>query len=118
MHKLNITFEDADFDDLNAAADEEGMSVQEIIIYKLTGRKPAFTAKDAIERAKVRYGNLPDGQRTFTLPELYGSDWTINMGYAGVFGKRFFKYVEAHPELGVSFDGMVHSGRHAQYKLD
>ena len=102
---------------LEDAANEMHMKLQDYIRYKLFELKTIFTADEAVKR--IQNGEFddtakyPDG---FTLPDVYGDEWTIERGPAGVFGKAFFNYVtQANPDLGIKFKDMGKNGRLAHY---
>ena len=50
-----------------------------------------ITPEIAISKALSKY-NKGD---TFSVPEIFGDEWTLTNGYAGVFGRRFCKLVES-----------------------
>ncbi|MFC7782899.1 hypothetical protein ACFQWC_00215 [Rossellomorea sp. GCM10028870] len=73
-----------------------------------------FTLEEAFKR--IREGNFEIGDE-FGLPDVYGKDWTIQRGPAGVFGKKFFNLINAYPDLGIKFKDMGKYGRRAVYKI-
>lgn len=102
---------------LEDAANEMNMKLQDYIRYKLFDLKTIFTVDEAIKR--IQNGGFddtakyPDG---FTLPDVYGTEWTIERGLAGVFGKTFFNYVtRENTHLGIEFKDMGKNGRLAHY---
>lgn len=102
---------------LEDVANEMHMKLQDYIRYKLFDLKTIFTADEAVKR--IQDGEFddtakyPDG---FTLPDVYGDEWTIERGPAGVFGKAFFNYVtQDNPDLGIKFKDMGKNGRLAHY---
>ena len=103
---------------LQENAKNMNMSIQDYIRHKLFDIQTIFTVAEAIKR--IQNGNFsnpvkyPDG---FTLPDVYGNDWTIQHGAAGVFGKEFYKYINDNPSLGITFINMGKNGRLAHYKL-
>lgn len=56
--------------------------------------------------------STPDG---FTLPDIYGEDWTIERGPAGVFGRKFYNFITDNPDLGINYKDMGKNGRRAHY---
>lgn len=87
---------------LEQAAEAMQMSVQDYIRYKLFDVKTIFTVDEAVRR--IQNGDFNDSEKYpegFTLPDVYGKEWVIERGPAGVFGKRFNEYIEANPELGI-----------------
>ena len=102
---------------LEDAANEMHMKLQDYIRYKLFDLRTIFTVDEAVKR--IQNGEFddtakyPDG---FTLPDVYGAEWTIERGPAGVFGKTFFYYVtQENPDLGIKFKDMGKNGRLAHY---
>ena len=95
------------------SAQGEGITVQDYIRKKLFDIKTIFTPREAVERALRKYkkGDV------FTLPALYGDEWTLPRGAAGIFGKRFYTYVTSECSSKIAFDKMIDYGRHAQYKI-
>ena len=88
---------------LEQAAEEMQMSVQDYIRYKLFGIvETIFTVDEAVRRIQNGdFHNLDKYSEGFTLPDVYGKDWIIERGPAGVFGRKFNEYVKANPELGI-----------------
>lgn len=87
---------------LEQAAEQMQMSVQDYIRYKLFGIKTIFTVDEAVRR--IQNGDFYDLEKYpkgFTLPDVYGPEWIVERGFAGVFGRRFNEYIEANPELGI-----------------
>lgn len=101
---------------LEQAAETMQMSVQDYIRYKLFDIKTIFTVDEAIKRIQNGdFHNLekyPDG---FTLPDVYGEEWVIERGPAGVFGRSFNKYIIDNPDLGIVYHGKGNQRRRAYY---
>ena len=97
-------------------AKEKHMSLQDYIRFKLFGLTTIFSVDEAVRRTQAGdFANTekyPDG---FTLPDVYGDEWTIERGPAGVFGKNFYNYTEGNPGLGIKFKDMGKNGRRAHY---
>lgn len=76
------------------------MSIQDYIRSRLFDDTTIFTVDEAIRR--IRNGHFQNTE--FTLPDVYGTSWTITkeMG-AGALGKSFYNYISEHPELGIRF---------------
>jgi hypothetical protein len=110
---VKVSLNDEYYLKLQEMAQGEKMSVQDFIRSKIFTATSIFTPTEAVDRAIKKYssGNF------FTLPELYGDDWTIERGFAGVFGKRFYNYVSDRGTDKIEFARMVDYGRHAQYKM-
>lgn len=81
---------------------------------KLEGDKtmpnPEFTPIEAVEKTKDINFKEP-----FTLPDVYGDEWTMTRASgAGAFGRNFFYYISKHPEEGISrIDGLKIDNRAA-----
>ncbi len=112
MPVIKLTLNEQYYTLLQGWADAEGVSLQEYIRNALFNeKKTIFTPAEAVSRALKKYR---PGE-AFTLPELYGPEWSIERGVAGVFGRQFFRYVEEeHPGV-IKYDKQVNCGRHAQY---
>lgn len=112
---VKLTLSKEAYDELESLAKESHQSIQDYIRSKMFGES-IFTVDEAVKR--IQTGNFddtelyPDG---FELPDVYGSDWTIPRGPAGVFGKNFYNFVEDNPNLGIKFKDMGKYGRRAVY---
>lgn len=94
-------------------AEEQGVSIQDVIRNKLFDITTIYTPEEAVKRALNKY----QPGDTFTLPLLYEGEWNLKRGESGVFGKQFFNYVEDRCQGKIKFDQMVNYGRHAQYQV-
>jgi len=118
MPVVKLTLNEKSYQELQRLAEEDHQSMQDYIRCKIFGNS-IFTVDEAVRR--VQAGNFdntelyPDG---FELPDVYGNDWTIPRGPAGVFGKNFFNHVEANQELGIKFKDMGKYGRRAVYTYE
>lgn len=113
MPTIKFSLNEEHFKILEEMAKGDGVSIQDCIRNRLFDVSTIFTPVEAVNRALRKYSS----GETFTLPKLYGDDWTIERGVAGVFGKQFFNFVEAECSEIIKFDKMVESGRRAQYKI-
>lgn len=113
MPIVKISLSNEYYQKLQEMARKEKVSIQDYIRDRLFTETSIFTPAEAVERALNKYSS----GEYFTLPELYGDDWTIERGVAGVFGKRFFNYVSDEGTDKIEFAGMTDYGRHAQYKM-
>ncbi|EJT6613107.1 DUF1413 domain-containing protein [Clostridium perfringens] len=113
MPIIKLSLSDESFKKLQEMAQDKKMSIQDYIRDRLFIETSIFTPAEAVDRALNKYSNGD----CFTLPELYGVDWTIERGVAGVFGKRFFNYIESGGSDKIEFVGMTNYGRHAQYRM-
>lgn len=85
---------------LKTLAEDKRMSIQDFIRYKIFDETTIFTIDEAVTR--IQNGNYKD--KEFTLPDVYGDDWTMSReDGAGALGKNFFNYITDHPELGIRF---------------
>ena len=113
MPIIKLSLSDEYYKKLQEMAQNEKMSIQDYIRDRLFTETSIFTPVEAVKRALNKYNS----GGCFTLPELYGKDWTIERGVAGVFGKRFFNYIENGGSDKIEFAGMTNYGRHAQYRM-
>ena len=113
MPIVKVSFNEQLYQKLQEMAQEEKMSMQDLIRNKVFPDTSIFTPAEAVERAIKKYSSGD----CFTLPEVYGGDWTLERGVAGVFGKRFYNYVTDDGTDKIKFVGMVNYGRHAQYRM-
>ena len=112
MAVVKLTLNDEYYQRLKEMADAENKSIQDYIRDKIFNLSTIFTPEEAIRR--IKNGNF-ESSEGFTLPDVYGDDWTIERGLAGVFGKKFYNYVKKKPELGIRFKDMGKYGRRAVY---
>lgn len=107
---VKFSLDDAHYQQLEEMAKEQGLSIQDLIRHKLFDVTTVFTPQEALTRALAKYQK---GDH-FTIPELYGEDWTLERGAAGIFGRQFYNFVLEHPDK-VRF--VNKNGRHAQYEI-
>lgn len=112
MAVYKLTLNDEYAKKLEEMAKKEGVSVQDYIRNKLFDCETIYTPAEAVKRIMKKY----KCNDCFTLPQVYGDDWNIQRGAAGVFGKQFFNYVVEECPDTIKFVGMVNYGKHAQYK--
>lgn len=112
MSVVKLTLNEEHYQMLKEMAENENKSMQDYIKEKIFNINTIFTPEKAIERIKNGNFTGPDG---FTLPEVYGDEWTIERGDAGVFGRKFNNYITNNPDLGIRFKGMGKYGRRAVY---
>lgn len=84
---------------LEKLAEDAHMNIQDYIRYKIFNKTTIFTVNEAVNR--IQNGNFENIE--FTLPDVYGDEWTIERGPAGVFGKNFYNHITDHPELSIRF---------------
>ena len=114
MPTIRFTLDEEHAKLLEEDAQRAGQTVQDYIRLRLfpTTAGTVFTPQEAVRRALAKHKK---GDR-FTLPGVYGEDWTIPLGMAGAFGKKFFNYVST-PDSPIRFVGMTDHGRRAQYEI-
>ena len=116
--KLSLTNEElAELQNL-LSADEttENMSIQDFIRFRLLGKSnpQIFTPEEAVRRALEKFSSEDN---PFTLPDIYGEDWTsLNPRMTGVFGKKFFNYLK-NKESALMYAGMTVDNRRATYRV-
>lgn len=112
MPVVKLTLNDEYYQILKDMADAENKSMQDYIRDKIFNLNTIFTPEEAVRRIQEGSFTDPEG---FTLPDVYGDDWTIERGPAGVFGKKFYNYITDNPDLGIKFKDMGKYGRRAVY---
>ncbi|MBU3214782.1 DUF1413 domain-containing protein [Clostridium estertheticum] len=113
MAVYKFTLNDEYSHKLEQMAKKDGVSVQDCIRNRLFNLTTIYTPVEAVKRAMNKY----EKDVCFTLPELYGAEWNIQRGVAGVFGKQFFNYISHECSDKIKYVGMTNYGRHAQYKM-
>lgn len=100
MPTVRFALNDEYYSRLENDAHDARMNIQDYIRLKLFGEKTIFTVDEAVRR--IHAGSF-DGIE-FTLPDVYGDDWTMSReDGAGALGKHFFNHITDHPELGIRF---------------
>lgn len=116
MPVIRVSLNDESYEELQKMAKAENLSIQDYI------RKVVFQKEDTIFTVEEAVRRIQEGAvdhlDEFTLPDVYGDEWTIERGPAGVFGKNFYNYVEEHTEFGIRFKDMGKYGRRATYTLE
>ena len=72
-----------------------------------------ITPEIAVSKALAKYTK---GDR-FTVPEIFGDDWNLANGYAGVFGRLFFKLVSSDFSDKIRFTETYNRKGHAVYEI-
>lgn len=70
-----------------------------------------ITPEMAVSKALEKYSK---GDR-FTVPEIFGEEWTLSNGYAGVFGRRFAELVKSSDKI--RFTETFNKKGHAIYEI-
>lgn len=112
MPTVKFTLSEEYYQELERWAEEEGVTIQDCVRNRLFNLTNIFTPEEAVNRALSKFA---PGE-FFTLPDVYEEAWTIGSG-AGIFGKKFFNYVETECQGRIEFVRMINSGRRAQYKV-
>lgn len=103
--KYTLTLTEEESKKVERMAKDKAVSVQQYIKLCIFGNdypEVIFTPPEAVRRALL----YPHGT-TFSLPSLYGDAWTLKRGAAGVFGKRFYNYVDVEKATDeIKFVGM------------
>lgn len=114
MATIKFSLSDDYYCKLETAAKNKKMSIQDYVRYKLFDIYSIFTVTEAVRRVQV--GDFKN--KTFSLPDLYGDEWTLERGLAGVFGKKFYNYISEHTELGIKAQGYDKKTRREIYKYE
>lgn len=96
---------------LTNEAKKRGITLQDYIRSKVFDDESIFTPAEAVNRAKNKFSN----DDVFSLPDIYGNEWNVQRGAAGVIGRNFYNFVEEHPEHGITYVGI--RNRRAVYKI-
>lgn len=115
MKIVKINFSDEQYDTIKQLAEGQGMSIQDLIRTRFILNDTIFTPEEAVRR--IRNGSV-DGMERFTLPDVYGDEWTLSKGPAGAFGKAFYNYVTIQTEHGIRYIAHGNDGRRAVYCLE
>ena len=110
--KLSLT--DKYYQKLKNMADAEFMSIQDYIRSKIFQERTIFEPEEAYRRATD--GSFLPGEE-FTLPDIYGEEWTLETSPAGVFGRRFNKYIKSF-DSGIKHVTENQNVRRAVYKIE
>ena len=100
---------------LEKDAEDNMMTVQDYIRFKLFPSENIFTVLELVKRIQER------GPTTeFTIPDLYSpEEWSlVDRAVAGVLGKNFFKFTSSHPNLGISLVPNRRVNRRAVYSYN
>lgn len=100
MPTVRFALNDEYYTRLENDAKDAHMNIQDYIRFKLFNERTIFTVDEAVRR--IKEGNWENIE--FTLPDVYGDDWTMSReDGAGALGKYFFNHITEHPELGIKF---------------
>lgn len=90
------------------------MSVQDYIRSVLFPEQvPSVTPEIAVTKALEMFSK-GDG---FTVPEIFGDDWNLSNGYAGVFGRRFNKLISEKYSDRIRFTDTFNRNGNAIYEI-
>lgn len=114
MPYFKLSLSDPEMKLLDQWAEDAKMTRQDYVRYKLFGKKTSkdFTPEEAVRLAREKHarGELSS---PFSVPMIYGDAWTLERAVAGVFGRRFFKYIDEgnapdiKPTYNVNFKGQA-----------
>lgn len=100
MPTVRFALNDEYYHRLENNAQNANMNIQDYIRFRLFNEITIFTVEEAVRR--IRDGNFEDTE--FTLPDVYGDNWTMSReDGAGALEKHFYNYITEHPELGIHF---------------
>lgn len=116
MPIIKLTLDEEHYKKLLELANNVNKSPQEYIKDLVFNEKSIFVPEEAVRRAHEKF---PNGV-SFSIPDLYSEEeWsTIGRGTAGVFGKRFYRYITSNKEAKINFVDMGKYGRRAEYKVN
>jgi len=112
MPIVKFTLSDKYYEKLVDMASDEKKTIQDFIRSRIFDEKTTFTPEEAVKRAHLKFGK----EEIFTLPDIYGEEWTLERGPAGVFGKAFYNYTQDY-DCGIRFIDMGPAGRRARYMM-
>ncbi len=111
---VKFTMSDENYIELCLKAKDKNMSIQEYIRSVLFPTQVTeITPQNAVSKALQKYSKGD----TFTVPEIWGSSWNLENGYAGVFGRRFNKLVRTQYSDRINFTGEFNAKNHAIYEI-
>ena len=100
MSYFKLSLNDDEMRRLDEEARELSMTRQQYCRYKIFGTRmeSKYIPQEAVNIARRKHdnGELPD---SFTVPDIYGEDWSLERPEAGVFGRRFYDYVTDSGEV-------------------
>lgn len=108
---IKFTVSDENYQLLCSRADAERLSLQDYIRKQLLSENTIFTPLEAVNRALKKYSP----EDTFSLPDIYGDEWTVPNGVAGQFGRKFFELVEAEYGSEIEFTKTYNEKKQAVY---
>lgn len=109
---VKFTISDEDYDDLRNRAGSESL-IPDYVRKQLFPGQVLFTPQDAVNLALSKYAK---GDR-FSVPELFGDNWNLPNGMAGMFGKKFFALIEEKYRAQIRFTGNLNAKKHAVYEI-
>lgn len=111
-HTIKFTISDENYQELITRAN--GQSLQDFIRSVLfPDQTNPITPELAVIKALSKYKK----NDTFTVPEIFGDEWCIPNGYAGVFGRRFYKLVSSDYSDKIKFTETFNKRGLAIYKM-
>lgn len=109
---IKFTVSDENYEKLMQKAGDA--SIQDYIRSVLfPDQTPLVTPEDAVKKALEKY-QKGDG---FTVSEIFGDDWNLPNGYAGVFGRRFNKLIKEKYSDKIRYTGYYTQNGNAIYEM-
>ena len=115
MKVVKINFSDEQYEEIKKLAEDQGMSVQYLIRSHFILNNTIFTPEEAVRRIK---NGCVDDMESFTLPDVYGDEWTLERGPARAFGNAFYNYVTLQTEHKIRYIAHGSDGRRAEYYVE
>lgn len=116
MKTIRINLSDTQYEKLEEMAAKKGQTIQNLIRSRFFNEdKTIFTPEIAVKR--IQNGAV-EGMAIFTLPDVYGDEWTLDKGPAGAFGKAFYDYITLRPECNIRYKAHGSDGRRAEYYIE
>ena len=109
---IKFTISDENYQKLLERAGDQ--SVQDFIRSVLfPDQVNPITPEIAVTKALSKYSKGD----TFTVPDIFGDEWNLTNGYAGVFGKRFYNLVKDDYSDKIKFTETFNRRGLAIYKI-
>jgi hypothetical protein len=109
---IKFTVSDENYEVLLQRAD--ALSIQDYIRSVLFPEQSNTITPDEAVKLALNKFKKGDG---FTVPEIYGDEWNLPNGYAGVFGRKFFKLVSEQYSDKIRFTDTFNRKGHAIYEI-
>ena len=110
---IKLSLSDEYYDCLVKRAEEKDANIQDYIRSVLFPEEDSITPQMAIG---IALATRCKGDK-FTVPELFGDNWNLSNGYAGVFGRRFFNLVKDKYSDHIRFTGTFNDKGNSIYEV-